>query len=90
MAQINVELDFDKLLASILRLPRTYKIRIWQALDAELNRDEINREFAMALEENWNANADADEEQVNADIETAFSSVRTATLIKSLNSIFSG
>ncbi len=54
-----------------MRLPRAYKVRIWQALDAELNRDEINREFAMALEENWNANFDADEEQVNADIEAA-------------------
>lgn len=83
MAQINVELDFDKLLASILRLPRTYKIRIWQALDAELNRDEINREFAMALEENWNANAEADEEQVNADIEAALQEVRATTLAAS-------
>lgn len=54
-----------------MRLPRAYKVRIWQALDAELNRDEINREFAMALEENWSANFDADEEQVNADIEAA-------------------
>ena len=49
-----------------------YKLRLWQALDAELNRDEINREFAAALEENWSFNADVSEEQVNADIEAGF------------------
>lgn len=80
MAHISVELDFDKLLAAVLRLPHTYKLRLWQALDAELNRDEINREFAMALEENWNFNATLSEEQVNADIEAALEEVRSATL----------
>ena len=83
MAQISIELDFDTLLAAVLRLPHTYKVRLWQALDAELNRDEINREFAMVLEENWNANSDADEEQVNADIEAALQEVRSATLTAS-------
>lgn len=79
MANISVELDFDRLLTAVLKLPRIYKIRLWQALDAELNRDAINSEFAMALEENWNANLNVDEAQLNADIEAALEQVRTAT-----------
>lgn len=80
MANISAEFDFDKLLAAVLKLPRTYKIRLWQALDAELNQEEINREFAIALEENWNANLNVDEAQVNADIEAALEQVRTTPL----------
>ncbi len=68
MANVSIELDFDKLLAAIQRLPRAYKVRIWQALDAELNRDEINREFAKALEEIWDANQGVNEDEVMADV----------------------
>lgn len=76
MATVHIELDFEKLLAAIRQLPKTQKIQIWQTLDAELNRDEINREFARALEESWAANAHRSEEEVNADIETALREVR--------------
>jgi regulator of protease activity HflC (stomatin/prohibitin superfamily) len=44
---------------------------------------EINRAFAQALEQNWNANANVSEEEVNADIEAALAEVRSATLTAS-------
>ncbi len=76
MATVNIQLDFDKLLAAIKQLPKQYKIQIWQTLDAELNRDEINREFAHTLEEIWSANEHLAEAEVNADIEQAVREVR--------------
>ena len=78
MAKVSVELNFDNLLAAILRLPREYKLRIWQPLDAELHRDEIERDFRRALYEVWNAYKDVPEEEVNADIERALGEVRAA------------
>ncbi len=76
MATVNIQLDFDKLLAAIKQLPKQYKTQIWQTLDAELNRDEINREFAHTLEEIWSANEHIAEAKVNADIEQALREVR--------------
>jgi len=79
MAQVTVQLDFDKILTAIKQLPQAQKVQIWQSLDAELNRDEINREFARALEEIWTANAHFSETEVNADIKTAIRQVRAET-----------
>ncbi len=79
MESVSIELEFDKLLAAIERLPKAKKVQVWQTLDAELNRDEINREFAQALEEIWAANAHFSEAEVNADIETAIREVRAET-----------
>ncbi len=79
MATVNIQLDFDKLLAAIKQLPKRQKIQIWQTLDAELNRDEIHRDFAQALEEIWSANEDVAEAEVNADIEQALREVRSET-----------
>jgi hypothetical protein len=76
MSTVNIQLDLDELIAAIKRLPKSQKIQLWQALDAELNRDEINRELAQALEETWTANEHHSEAEVNADIETALREVR--------------
>ncbi len=76
MAQATAQFDFEKLFAAIKQLPRSQKIQIWQTLDAELNRDDINREFAQALEEIWPANAHYSEAEVNADIQAAIREVR--------------
>ncbi len=70
------QLNFESLLAAIRQLPKTQKVQIWQTLDAELNRDEINREFARALEEIWTANEQYSEAEVNADIQAAIRQVR--------------
>lgn len=78
MSTVNIQLDLDALLAAIKRLPKSQKIQLWQALDAELNRDEINREFAQALEETWTANERHSEAEVNADIEMALREVRAS------------
>ncbi len=77
MAQMTGHLDCEEIFTIVKQLPRSQKIQIWQWLDAELNRDEINREFARALEEIWIANAHYSETEVNADIETAIRQVRT-------------
>jgi hypothetical protein len=79
MAQMTGQLDFDKIFAAIKQLPKSQKVQIWQSLDAELNRDEINREFARALEEIWAANAHFSEAEVNADIKTAIREARAET-----------
>ncbi len=76
MANVRVELEFEKLLEAIKRLPKAKKVGVWQTLDRELNRDEINREFAKALEEIWAANEAFSEDEVNADIEQALREVR--------------
>jgi hypothetical protein len=76
MATVNIQLDFDKLLVAIKQLPKQYKIQIGQTLDAELNRDEINREFAHILEEIWSANEHIAEAEANADIEQAVRNTR--------------
>lgn len=68
--------EFDKMLAEIDRLPKAQKVQIWQRLDAELNRNEINREFAEALEQIWSAYEHVPEEDVHADIEEAVRQVR--------------
>lgn len=81
MESVSIELEFDKLLAAIKRLPKAKKIQVWQTLDAELNRDDINREFAQALEEIWAANARFSEAEVNADIETTIREVRAETAV---------
>ncbi len=75
MATVKIQLDF-KLLAAIKQLPKQEKIQIWQALDAELNRDEINREFAHTLEEIWSANEHIAEAEVDADIAQALREIR--------------
>jgi hypothetical protein len=76
MQNVTIQLEFDQLLAVIKQLPQTQKIKVWQTLDAELNREEINREFAQALEEIWTANEHVSEEEVNADIKEALRQVR--------------
>ncbi len=76
MASINVQLSFDQLLAAIHQLPKSLKIEVYQVLDAELHRAEIEREFERALHEIWNAYQAIPEEQVNADIEAALEQVR--------------
>ncbi len=76
MANVNIELTFDQLLAAVRQLPRAQKSKIWRALDAELNREEINREFAQTLEEIWAANEGVSEDEVMADINTAIREVR--------------
>ncbi len=68
---------FDKLLTAIEQLPKAQKMQIWQRLDAELNRDEINREFALALEQIWSAYEHIPEAEVHADIEQAVREVRS-------------
>lgn len=82
MAQVTSDLDFDTILAAIKRLPKSQKLQIWQSLDAELNREEINREFVRALEEIWIANAHFSEAEVNADIATAIQQVRSETMAR--------
>lgn len=62
--------DFEKL-SAIEQLPKQQKAQIWQRLEAELNRDEINREFAQALEQIWTAYEHIPEAEVHADIEQA-------------------
>ncbi len=75
MAQ-TAQFNFESLLAAIKKLPKTQKVKIWQTLDAELNRDEINREFARALEDIWTANEQYSEAEVNADVQSAIRQVR--------------
>ncbi len=67
---------FESLLAAIKKLPKTQKVQIWQTLNAELNRDEINRDFAQALEDIWTANEQYSEAEVSADIQSAIRQVR--------------
>ncbi len=76
MANVNIELTFEQLFAAVLKLPNAQKAKIWRALDAELNREEINREFDLALEEIWTANEGVSEDEVMADVNAAIREVR--------------
>ena len=76
MANVNIELTFEQLFAAVRQLPNTQKAKIWRALDAELNREDINREFALALEEIWAANEGVSEDEVMADVNAAIREVR--------------
>lgn len=69
--------EFERLVAAIENLPKAQKIQIWQRLDAELNRDEVKREFAQALEQIWTAYEHIPEAEVNADIQQAVREVRS-------------
>lgn len=76
MNTANVELTFDQLLAAVRKLPTAQKTRLWQTLDAELNREDINREFDLALEEIWAADGGVSEAEVMADVNAAIRGVR--------------
>lgn len=76
MATANIELTFEQLLAAVRKLPTAQKTRLWQTLDAELNREDINREFDLALEEIWAANEGVSEDEVMADVNAAIREVR--------------
>jgi hypothetical protein len=69
--------EFDKLLSAIEQLPKAEKVQIWQRLDAELNRGEVSREFAQALEQIWSAYEHIPEAEIHSDIEQAVHEVRS-------------
>lgn len=78
MAIVNVQLSFDQLRAAVRQLPQKHKMAIWRDLDAELNRDEIFREFGEALEDIRSANEGVTEDEVMADVSAAIREVRAA------------
>jgi len=78
MVTVTVRLSFEQLLAAVRQLPRKQKVALWQLLDAELNREEIFREFAEALEDIRAANEGVTEDEVMADVEVAIREVRAA------------
>ncbi|MFQ5813541.1 MAG: hypothetical protein ACE5I2_10195 [Anaerolineae bacterium] len=78
MARVTVQVSFEQLLAAVRQLPRKQKVVVWQTLDAELNREDIFREFAEALEEIRAANEGVTEDEVMADVDAAIREVRAA------------
>ena len=50
MATANVEVTFDQVLATVRKLPNNQRARLWQMLNAEFNRDEIQRRALEAIE----------------------------------------
>ena len=76
MAITNVEFTFEQLLTAVRKLPTTQKARLWQMLNAEFNRDEIQRRAMEAVEAIRAANEGVTEDEVMADATAAVQEVR--------------
>jgi hypothetical protein len=76
MESIRIELTFDQLLSAVRRLPKTLKIKLYEILKAELDHDDIEKEFRRALYEVREAYKHIPESEINADIDLALEQVR--------------
>jgi len=76
MANVNIQLTFEQLLAAVRKLPQPQKTKLWQALDSEVDRNEIRRQAHQAFEEIWTANEGVSEDEVMADVNAAIREVR--------------
>lgn len=82
MTTANTRMSFEQLLAAIRKLPYAQKAKLWQTLDAELNRVDARRqardEFAEAVRAIRTANKGVTEDEVAADVSAAVQEVRAA------------
>ena len=76
MANVNIELTFEQLLAAIRKLPQAQKTKLWQELESELDRDAIRRRAFEAIEAIRAANEGVTEDDVMADATAAVQEVR--------------
>ncbi|MCG3142660.1 MAG: hypothetical protein HDKAJFGB_04188 [Anaerolineae bacterium] len=76
MKTAQVQPNFDELWKMIRQMPRAIKVKLYQALDADLHGNDIENEFRQALEEVWAAYAHIPEDEINADIDLALEQVR--------------
>jgi hypothetical protein len=72
----NMESNFEQLLAAVRRLPVEPRVKVWEMLDAEFDRNEIRRRARQASEAIWADNAGINEDEATADIDRALQEVR--------------
>ena len=68
MITVAVDLTWPQLLAAIERLPDEQKAILREMLDAQLQREQVLRNFDEALKEIRQANAGFTEDEVMADV----------------------
>jgi len=76
MTTANIELTFEQLLAAVRKLSYMDKVRLWRTLGDEVDRDQIRRRAAEAVQAIWSANEGVNEDEVMADIDAALGEIR--------------
>lgn len=89
MTTAHTEMSFEQWLAAIRKLPYAQKTKLWQTLDAELNRADARRqareEFAEAVRAIRTANKGVTEDEVVADVSAAVKEVRAVRVLRRVN-----